>query len=96
VFTTSGGPGHPDTVRRLSAPSRLRVEADGYGTPQRIHHRGLWRAVMQVRERWRTEDRWWTDEPVSREYFDLQLEDGPPIMVYFDRLARRWQSHVKE
>jgi hypothetical protein len=72
------------------------VEADGYGTPQRIHHRGLWRAVMQVRERWRTEDRWWTDEPVSREYFDLQLEDGPPITVYFDRLARLWQSHGKE
>jgi hypothetical protein len=93
MLTTSGGPHHPDTVRRLSAPSQLRVEADAYGTPRRIYHRNLWRMVMQISDRWRTDDRWWTDEPVSREYFELQLEDGRMMTVYHDRLAGRWQSH---
>jgi hypothetical protein len=93
MLTTSGGPQHPDTVRRLSAPRPLQVEADAYGTPRRVRHRGMWRMVMQVRERWRTDDRWWTDEPVSREYFELLLEDGRPVTVYYDRLSRRWQSH---
>lgn len=99
MLTASRGPGDSHTVRRvsvvrrLSAPRQLRIEADGYGTPRRLYHRGLWRVVAQVQDRWRTEDRWWTDEPVSREYFDLLLEDGRPMTVYFDRLSQRWAAH---
>jgi len=29
--------------------------------------------VFQVREEWRVVDRWWTDAPVRRRYFDLVL-----------------------
>jgi hypothetical protein len=71
------------------------VEADAYGTPRRVHHRDRWRVVAQVRDRWRTDDRWWTDAPVSREYFDLLLEDGRPLSVYYDRLAERWRTHTQ-
>jgi hypothetical protein len=71
------------------------VEADAYGTPRRAHHRGRWCVVAQVRDRWRTDDRWWTDAPVSREYFDLMLEDGRPLSVYYDRLAERWRTHAQ-
>lgn len=95
MLTTPGGPHGPDTVRRLSAPQPLQVEADAYGTPRRVHHRGMWPLVAQVRDRWRTDDRWWTDAPVSREYFDLLLEDGRPLSVYYDRLAERWRTHTQ-
>jgi hypothetical protein len=72
------------------------VEEDAYGTPRRVHHRGSWRVVAQVRDRWRTDDRWWTDTPVSREYFDLLLEDGRPLSVYYDRVAERWRTHTAQ
>ena len=52
----------------------------------------MWRMVMQIRDRWRTDDRWWTDAPVSREYFALVLEDGRPTTVYYDRLSKVWQE----
>ena len=34
------------------------------------------RAVALVREEWRVVDRWWTEEPVVRGYFELVLESG--------------------
>lgn len=94
MLTTSGRQGDPDTVRRLSAPQSVRVEADTFGTPRRVFHRGLWRVVAQVKERWRTEDRWWTEEPISREYFELLLENGRLTSLYFDRLRLRWSIHA--
>lgn len=92
MLTTSGGTGGPDTVRRLNVPRPLRVETDSDGTPRRVHHRGRWRAVTQVRERYRTDDRWWTDAPASREYFELLLEDGSPFAVFHDRIDTRWYA----
>lgn len=92
MLTTSGGTGGPDTVRRLNVPQPLHVEADSYGTPRRVHHRGLWRAVVQVREHYRVEDRWWTSEPVARDYFDLLLESGSPFTVFHDRIDKRWYT----
>jgi len=37
-----------------------------------------------VREEWRVVDRWWTDEPVHRRYFDIVLETGEHTVVYHD------------
>jgi hypothetical protein len=45
---------------------------------------------MLVREEWRVVDRWWTDEPVSRRYFDLVLEDGERCVVYRDVERGGW------
>ncbi|MHB8674616.1 MAG: hypothetical protein ACYDAK_13195 [Candidatus Limnocylindrales bacterium] len=92
MLTTPGGTGGPDTVRRLNVPQPLRVEAGGDGTPRRAWHRGRWRAVTQVRERYRVDDRWWMPEPVARDYFALLLEDGSPLTVFRDRIDTRWYA----
>ena len=47
-------------------------------------------AVAVVREEWRVFDRWWTDEPVRRRYFDLVLETGENVAVFFDLEHQRW------
>ncbi len=47
-------------------------------------------AVAAVREEWRIVDRWWTDEPVSRRYFDLVLESGQNVVVFHDGARGRW------
>jgi hypothetical protein len=48
--------------------------------------------VTLVREEWRVVDRWWTEEPVHRRYFDTVLEDGRCSVVYYDEAGRSWFS----
>ncbi|MET0560786.1 MAG: hypothetical protein ABW012_04075 [Gaiellaceae bacterium] len=40
--------------------------------------------VALVREEWRVVDRWWTDEPVDRHYYEVVLEGGRNVCVYRD------------
>jgi hypothetical protein len=47
-------------------------------------------AVALVREEWRVVDRWWTEEPVSRRYFDILLAGGEHAVVFFDEERGRW------
>jgi hypothetical protein len=46
--------------------------------------------VAVVREEWHVVDRWWTEQPVSRRYFDLVLETGENAVVYHDDDACSW------
>jgi hypothetical protein len=46
--------------------------------------------VALVREEWRVVDRWWTDEPVQRRYFDVVLETGENAVVYHDGETGAW------
>ena len=79
------------TARRLNAqqlnkPRPALVEAHADGTPRCVNRQG----VGTVREEWRVVDRWWTDEPVHRRYFDLVLETGENAVVYHDDDAGTW------
>ena len=71
---------------RLNSPQPALVETGFDGTPRDVNRR----PVMLVREEWRVVDRWWTDEPVSRRYFDLVLEDGERCVVYRDVERGGW------
>jgi hypothetical protein len=48
--------------------------------------------VALVREEWRVVDRWWTEDPVDRRYFEVVLEGGQNVCVYRDQEARSWFS----
>ena len=73
---------------RLNEPRPALVEAGFDGTPQEVNRQ----AVMLVREEWRVVNRWWTDEPVSRRYFDLVLESGERRVVFRDVDRGEWFS----
>ena len=73
---------------RLNAPRAALVEADVGGVPARVNRQG----VAVVREEWRVVDRWWTDEPVSRRYFDVVLESGQNTVVFHDGENGAWFS----
>ena len=45
-----------------------------------------------MREEWRVVDRWWTEEPVSRRYFDVVLAGGERAVVFHDEEVGRWFS----
>jgi hypothetical protein len=38
--------------------------------------------VAAVQERWRIDEGWWWEQPVSRMYWRLVLDDGRQVTVY--------------
>jgi len=46
--------------------------------------------VARVREVWRVVDRWWTEAPVRRRYYDLVLESGQNVVAFHDEEAGGW------
>ena len=76
------------SARRLNAPLDVRVEAHVDGSPRKVNRSG----VALVREEWRVVDRWWTEEPVDRRYFDVVLESGRNAVVFRDEERGRWFS----
>ena len=73
-------------ARVLNQPRPALVEAQASGSPRRVNRQ----AVAVVREEWHVVDRWWTDEPVDRRYFDLVLETGENTVVYRDCDSGIW------
>ena len=71
------------TSGRLNAPRPALVETAPGGTPHVVNRE----QVALVREEWRVVDRWWTDEPVDRHYFEVVLEGGRNVCVYRDAEA---------
>jgi hypothetical protein len=77
---TSRGP------RRLAPPRPIKVRADPAGRPQAISGR----AVEAIRESWLVEDRWWTDAPLRRRYWEVVTADGRDLVVFRDLQGGRW------
>ena len=84
-----GGAERPGTLRRLNAPRPVEVRANG-GTPSALRRGGTWLAVVELLDRYRTDDRWWTSQPVARTYYELLLEDGRAVTVFRDEISDRW------
>jgi hypothetical protein len=74
------------TAGRINEPVAARVEAQFDGAPREVNHQ----PVTLVREEWRVVDRWWTEEPLSRRYFDVVLESGENTVVFRDEERGRW------
>jgi hypothetical protein len=78
-------PGDPRSARRLNEPRPVAVVDAGEGVPASVG--GV--RVAGVRDEWRVVDRWWTNEPVRRRYFEALLETGRNVVVFQDG-AGRW------
>ena len=73
-------------MRRLNAPRPARVRAGRRGRP--LHVDG--RAVDAVSESWLIEDRWWTDAPLRRRYWEVVTADGRSTVVFRDLESGAW------
>jgi hypothetical protein len=51
-------------------------------------------AVESVLEKWRIDDEWWREQPVSRVYWRLFLENGCAVDVYHDVARGRWYKQA--
>ena len=72
--------------RRLAVPRRVAVSAGDDGRPQIVDGR----AVDAVRESWLIEDRWWTERPLRRRYWEIVTVEGRDEVVFCDLQSSRW------
>lgn len=77
-------------IRRLYAPSRVRVEVGAAGVPVAVGGT----AVEAVREEWLVEDRWWSPRRLWRHYFELVLADGRDAVVFRDSRGRWYRQRA--
>lgn len=88
-------PARAGSPRSLNGPRPVRVRAgDGRhgaeGQPLTVD--GV--PVELVRETWLTEDRWWTEQPLRRRYWELVTASGRNVVVFHDLLSGRWFTQV--
>ncbi len=73
--------------RRLGIPVPVRVQASAQdGQPLEIEGD----AVEAVRESWLVEDRWWTDAPLRRRYWEVVTAGGRNLVVFRDLESGSW------
>jgi hypothetical protein len=75
-------------LSRLATPRPARVQADATGRPRTV----AGRAVEAVRESWLIEDRWWTEKPLRRRYWEVVTVDGRDLVVFRDLERGGWYS----
>ncbi len=72
--------------RRLAIPRRVRVGCAEDGSPSAVDGR----EVDAIRESWLVEDRWWTNRPLRRHYWEIVTTCGRDEVVFLDLDGRRW------
>jgi CO dehydrogenase/acetyl-CoA synthase delta subunit len=72
--------------RRLSVPTRIAVRAGDDGRPVEVDGH----QVDAVRESWLVEDRWWTEKPLRRHYWEVVTVSGRNEVVFCDLRSGRW------
>ena len=74
--------------RRLATPRAVRVRAGEGGRPEEVGGH----AVEAVRESWLVEDRWWSDRPLRRRYWEVVTDDGRNVVVFRELAGGRWYA----
>ena len=72
--------------RRIAEPRAATVSAGDGGRPLAVDGE----AVDAVRESWLVEDRWWTERPLRRRYWEVVTAGGRNIVVFRDLVAQGW------
>jgi hypothetical protein len=72
--------------RRLTLPRSAGVRLAPDGRPLAVDGQ----AVEHVRESWLVEDRWWTERPLRRRYWELVSASGRNLIVFHDLAGGRW------
>jgi hypothetical protein len=65
------------------------------GVPYAIVADGRRRVVTAIREDWLVQDRWWTDDPVDRHYYELLVEPGRIVVAFRETRSGQWFTHDK-
>ncbi len=81
-----------ETVKPVNIPEPIIVKEDAAGAPVSVKTSRR-QSVAAITDRWRVDDEWWRQEPVSRSYFIVLLNSGQRLVVYKDLASSRWFWH---
>jgi hypothetical protein len=74
--------------RRLATPRKAEVRAGEGGRPESVGGKG----VEAVRESWLVEDRWWSERPLRRRYWEVVTDDGRNLVVFRELGTGAWYA----
>ena len=77
-------------IRALNQPIPTAVRVDDDGLPSALKLRNRWLTVESVVGRWRIDDEWWREEPVSRMYYGCLVDQGLQVTLFRDLLIGQW------
>jgi protein ImuB len=83
-----GGTARPAMLRATEEPEQL-VPA-GVGAPAPRRKPQVTGTVRVASGPWHLEEGWWGDQPVEREYWDVELAEGGVYRLYHDRQRGQW------
>ncbi len=72
----------------LLTPRPVRVRPGAGGVPLQVDGR----AIGAVRESWLVEDRWWSERPLRRRYWEVVSTDGRNLVVFRDLQGGGWYA----
>jgi hypothetical protein len=77
-------------TRPLCVPRPIQIAEDEEGKPLSlvVNHRAYW--VERVLQVWNVCEDWWTQCPVDRSYYRLQLKNGAVLKVFRDNMDSSW------
>jgi len=79
----------PGPIRSLNSLKPVQVAEGSDDIPTLVCLRPRLK-VEAIEDRWRIDDEWWRDMPISRTYFDCVLEGGKRITLVKDLITSLW------
>ncbi len=90
MVTAAGATARAGASRPLNLPRPVKVIEAPQGWPREVYLRHTPTGVASVEDRWRIDDEWWREGPISRMYFECILENGRLITVFQDLVTGVW------
>ena len=78
-----------DAGKPVNTPEPVGVEEDAAGRPVALKQRRR-QAITAIDDRWRIDDEWWRQAPVSRLYYAVRLASGQRLVLYQDLSHGGW------
>jgi len=76
------------TIKPVNEPELLRVEEIA-GLPNAVTIKRRYQ-IETIEDRWRIDDEWWRNEPVTRLYYAVLLSEGHRLIIYKDLITGYW------
>ena len=80
-----------DDLKPVNLPEPIDVEKNEEGVPIALKTRRR-QAIVAIEDRWRIDDEWWRNEPVSRLYYSVRLASGQKQVLFENLINNGWYS----
>ena len=94
MVENSGTPKSAGAFLPINPPYSIQVQVGRDGKPRMIWVRGRPFAIKEITDRWRIDDEWWTEQPISRMYYECVLSNGRRIVVFLDLITIQWFQQI--